>query len=78
MAAKRSALASPADGPQATMRPSANATSISCTVSWTKPWRKDVASMPMPATAPPTVMDLSCGTTRGITPWGSVASTKAS
>ena len=34
--------------------------------------------MPMPATAPPTVMDLSCGTTRGATPWGKVASNRAS
>src|SRR6185436_8309205 len=37
-------------------------------VSCTRPWRCDDDSMPTPATAPPSVMVLSCGTTAGITP----------
>ena len=34
--------------------------------------------MPTPAAAPPSVIVLSCGTTAGITPCGSVAATSAS
>src|SRR5688572_27209916 len=37
-------------------------------VSCTRPWRCDDDSIPTPATAPPRVMVLSCGTTAGITP----------
>jgi len=33
--------------------------------------------MPTPAAAPPRVIDFSCGTTQGITPCASVASTRS-
>ena len=42
------------------------------------PLRKDDDSMPRPVTAPPRVMVFSCGTTSGISPWASVASTRCS
>ncbi len=52
--------------------------SISRTDSWGSPLRNDVDSMPSPVTAPPRVMVLSCGTTSGDSPYGSVAATRSS
>ena len=52
--------------------------SISSTDSCGSPLRKLVDSMPSPDTAPPSVIVRSCGTTYGIRPWGSVASTRSS
>src|SRR5699024_5104493 len=43
-----------------------------------RPRRNDEDSIPRPVTAPPRVMVLSCGTTYGISPYGSVASTRSS
>lgn len=43
-----------------------------------QPSLKLVDSMPSPVTAPPSVMVLSCGTTYGMSPCGSVASTRCS
>src|SRR6266851_239486 len=60
------------------MRPSPSRTSISSTVSCTRPWRCEEDSMPTPATAPPRVMVLSCGTTAGITPCARHSATSAS
>jgi hypothetical protein len=48
------------------------------TDSWGMPERNDELSMPSPVTAPPMVIVLSSGTTSGISPWGSVASTRCS
>ena len=42
------------------------------------PLRNDADSMPRPVTAPPSVMVLSCGTTSGASPKGSVAATRSS
>jgi hypothetical protein len=61
-----------------TMRPSPSSTSISSTVSCTRPWRCEEDSMPTPATAPPSVIVFSCGTTAGMTPCGRQASTSFS
>ena len=52
--------------------------SISRTDSCGNPLRNDVDSIPRPVTAPPRVIVLSCGTTRGARPWGSVAATRSS
>src|SRR5215467_4668891 len=60
------------------MRPSPVSTSKEATVSCTSPKRNDVASMPTPASAPPSVIDFNCGTTCGMSPCASVASERAS
>src|SRR3954469_17761417 len=60
------------------MRPSPSSTSISSAPSCTSPWRCEEDSMPTPASAPPSVIVFSCGTTAGITPCGRHASTSAS
>src|SRR4051812_1624437 len=60
------------------MRPSPSSTSISSAPSCTRPWRCEEDSIPTPASAPPSVMVLSCGTTAGMTPRARQASTSAS
>ena len=52
--------------------------SISSTDSCGIPLRNEVASMPIPVTAPPSVIVRSCGTTYGIIPYAKVASTRSS
>src|SRR5215470_15834711 len=59
------------------MRPSPVSTSKDATVSCTRPKRNEVASMPTPASAPPSVIDFNCGTTCGIRPCASVASARS-
>ena len=61
-----------------TTSPAPVKTSISSTDSCGSPLRKLVDSMPSPVTAPPRVIVRSCGTTSGISPCGSVASTRSS
>ena len=73
---KRSAC-SPS-GVATTTSPAPVRISISSADSCGSPFRYDEDSMPSPVTAPPRVMVFSCGTTSGISPWGSVASTRAS
>ena len=53
-------------------------TSSSRTDSWGQPLRNEVDSIPMPLTAPPSVIVLSSGTTSGISPYDSVALTRSS
>jgi hypothetical protein len=61
-----------------TSSPAPVSTSISSTDSCGSPLRKDVASIPSPVTAPPSVIVRSWGTTRGIRPCGSVVATSSS
>ena len=61
-----------------TISPAPVSTSISRTASCGSPSRNELDSMPSPVTAPPRVMVFSCGTTVGISPCGSVASTRCS
>ena len=61
-----------------TISPAPVRTSISSTDSCGRPLRNDVDSMPSPVTAPPSVIVRSWGTTSGISPCGSVASTRSS
>src|SRR3569623_1114294 len=54
-------------GLHSTVLPLLSSTSISLTVSCTRPYLNEDDSMPHPTVAPPIVMDLSCGTTAGMT-----------
>ena len=69
---RRTESACSPSGGAVTTRPSPVSTSISSTDSCGQPLRNDDDSMPRPVTAPPSVIVLSCGTTSGIRPYGSV------
>ena len=51
---------------------------MSSTDSCGSPLRNELDSIPSPVTAPPSVIVFSCGTTSGISPYASVASTRSS
>ena len=65
-------------GSAVTISPVPMRMSIERTDSCGSPFRKLLASIPRPVTAPPTVMVRNCGTTSGMTPAARVASTTLS
>ena len=66
---------SSSSGPSVRRSPLPVTTSYSRQVSWKPPYRNDIDSTEQPATAPPSVMPSSSGTTLGTSPCASVRRT---